>query len=209
MNANFHCRQRGAVLIVALIFLVILTMLGVTAMTGTTMETRMAGNARDLGVALQAAEAGLRDGHMDIENVIYAGGARRTPAMAPNDFGVGGAFGTCNNGVQTIGLCRPRFDPQGPSTLPAAQVPQDLVPLGISLTASPSVEYGTFTGAGKLKGVAIQPHYLIEAFCLLVKPDGSMGEKAGPPCKYYRITSRGYGGNPNSQVTLNEVYTLP
>ena len=204
MNTNFHHRQRGAVLIVALIFLVILTMLGVTAMTGTTMETRMAGNARDLGVALQAAEAALRDGHMDIENTIYAGGTRRNPPMLPSDFGVAGAFGTCNTGAQ-LGLCRPRSDPKGPS----AQVPQDLVPLGISLSGSPSVPYGQFTGALALRGVSQQPHYFIEAFCLLTKPDGSMGEKAGPPCKYYRITARGYGGNPNSQVTLNEVYTLP
>lgn len=205
MIANFHHRQRGAVLIVALIFLVILTMLGVTAMTGTTMETRMAGNARDLGVALQAAEAALRDGHMDIENSVYTGGTPRIPPMIPSDFGVAGAFGTCNTGAQ-LGLCRPRSDAKGP----AAQLPQDLVGLaGISLSGIPSVPYGLFTNAFPLAGVSQQPRYFIEAFCLLTKPDGSMGEKAGPPCKYYRITARGYGGNPNSQVTLNEVYTLP
>ena len=45
-------RQGGAILIVTLLFLVILTMLGVTAMTGTTMEERMAGNTRDASVAL-------------------------------------------------------------------------------------------------------------------------------------------------------------
>jgi Tfp pilus assembly protein PilX len=31
----------------------------------------------------------------------------------------------------------------------------------------------------------------------------------GPPdvfCKFYRITARGYGVNPNSQVTLQEIF---
>ena len=206
MNANSHYRQRGAVLIVALIFLVILTMLGVTAMTGTTMETRMAGNARDLGVALQAAEAALRDAHMDIESIIYPGGTRRITPMLESDFGAAGAFATCNPAAQQIGLCMPRSDTKGL----AAQLPQDLVGLaGIFVSGTSSVPYGTFTGAEPLAGVALPPHYFIEAFCKLVKPDGSSGEKAGPPCKYYRITALGYGGNPNSQVTLNEVYTLP
>lgn len=61
---NFHMQenQRGVVLIVGLIFLVLLTMIGITAMQVTTMEERMAGNARDRSLAFQAAEAGLRNG---------------------------------------------------------------------------------------------------------------------------------------------------
>src|SRR5215210_6741499 len=59
-------RQSGAVLIVSLLFLVILTILGITAMTGTTLEHRMAGNTRDYAIAMQAAEAALRDAHRDV-----------------------------------------------------------------------------------------------------------------------------------------------
>ena len=61
---NFHRpqKQRGAVLAVGLIFLVLLTMLGIASMQATTMSERMAGNARDRNLAFQAAEAGLRDG---------------------------------------------------------------------------------------------------------------------------------------------------
>ncbi len=55
-------QERGTVLIVALIMLLLLTMLGVSAMRGTTMEERMAGNMRDQSVAFQAAEAALREG---------------------------------------------------------------------------------------------------------------------------------------------------
>lgn len=52
-------RQAGAVLIISLIILLIMTLLGVTAMSSTTLEERMAGNMRDRNTALQAAEATL------------------------------------------------------------------------------------------------------------------------------------------------------
>jgi type IV pilus assembly protein PilX len=51
--------QRGITLIVALIFLAILTLLGVTAAQVMGQEERMAGNARNRDMALQAAEAAL------------------------------------------------------------------------------------------------------------------------------------------------------
>lgn len=54
--------QRGAALIVALIFLLVLTLLGVGAMRSTNLQERMAGNLRDSNLAFQAAESALRDG---------------------------------------------------------------------------------------------------------------------------------------------------
>ena len=54
--------QRGAALIISLIFLLLMTLIGVTSMQTTTMQERMAGNTRDRNLALQAAEAGLREG---------------------------------------------------------------------------------------------------------------------------------------------------
>ncbi len=61
-NLRILKKQSGAVLIVGLIFLVVLTMLGITAMQVGAMEERMAGNSRDRSLAFQASEAGLRDG---------------------------------------------------------------------------------------------------------------------------------------------------
>ena len=52
-------RQRGATLVVALIFLAILALLGATAAQTTLLEERMAGNTRDRDIALQASEAAL------------------------------------------------------------------------------------------------------------------------------------------------------
>jgi type IV pilus assembly protein PilX len=48
-------------LVVALIMLLVMTVLGITAMRVTRMEERMAGNSRDVNLAFQGAEAGLRD----------------------------------------------------------------------------------------------------------------------------------------------------
>ncbi len=54
--------QTGAALAISLIMLLLLTIIGVTAMQSTTMQERMAGNARDRDTAFQYAEAALRDG---------------------------------------------------------------------------------------------------------------------------------------------------
>ena len=55
-------KQRGAVLIVALIFLVVMTMLILASIRGTVMQERMAANLYDRSLAFQAAEAALREG---------------------------------------------------------------------------------------------------------------------------------------------------
>ncbi len=51
--------QRGAVLIIALILLAIMTLLAVTAMNMNTMEERMASNVQEINRAFQTAESGL------------------------------------------------------------------------------------------------------------------------------------------------------
>ena len=55
-------RQRGTILLVSLVIMLLLTILGVTALNNVTMEERMAGNLRDGDLAFQAAEAALRAG---------------------------------------------------------------------------------------------------------------------------------------------------
>ena len=63
-NQNINCarRQRGAVMVVALIFLLVMTMLILASIRGTVMQERMASNLYDRSLAFQAAEAALREG---------------------------------------------------------------------------------------------------------------------------------------------------
>jgi type IV pilus assembly protein PilX len=54
-------RQSGAALILALIFLLLMTMLSTSSMRTSTMQERMAGNMRDWNLGFQGAEAALRE----------------------------------------------------------------------------------------------------------------------------------------------------
>jgi type IV pilus assembly protein PilX len=59
-------KQRGAALIVSLVFLLILTIISVASLQTATMQERMAGNMKDTTIAFQAAEAALRNAEVDI-----------------------------------------------------------------------------------------------------------------------------------------------
>lgn len=63
---NRQARQTGSVLMISLVILMVLTLLGISTMQGTIIQTRMARNTEDLNNAFQAAEAALRDGEADV-----------------------------------------------------------------------------------------------------------------------------------------------
>lgn len=113
MNARMHPgarNERGASLMVALIFLVVMAMLSVTLANVTTLEERMASNTRDRNLALQAAEAALRDAEVRLANPAFR--ATAFPAFVPsraNDAAYWDAcFGTaavpCNVTYQPVQL---------------------------------------------------------------------------------------------------------
>ncbi|MCL4756730.1 MAG: hypothetical protein KJZ96_00155 [Rhodocyclaceae bacterium] len=60
--------QRGTVLIIGLILMVIMTMIGLAGMNTTTQQERMSGNLRDRNSAFQAAELALRIGEQQVLN---------------------------------------------------------------------------------------------------------------------------------------------
>ena len=68
MNMTLHnrispaSRQRGVVLVISLLMLLVLTLIGLAATRSTTVEQRLTSNQRDTAVAVQGAEAALRDG---------------------------------------------------------------------------------------------------------------------------------------------------
>lgn len=52
--------QRGIALVVALVLLIAVTLVGLAAIRGTSLQEKMAGNLQDRNIALQNAEAALR-----------------------------------------------------------------------------------------------------------------------------------------------------
>lgn len=86
--------QNGAALITGLIFLVVLTLISLSAIKSTSLEERMAGNARDQDVAFQAAEAGIRDAMQYVAISNFQG-------TAFSGFTAGCTAGLCLNNATT------------------------------------------------------------------------------------------------------------
>lgn len=178
-------KQGGATLIVALMFLVMLTIIGVSSISTTTLEEKMAGNLRDQQIAFQAAESALRDAEIDLETGI-GGTGNRDPLT------IGGGFGTACSGAFTAGSC-----------IDSAYVSQTVGATWNWTDANKTVQYGAYTGAAPLPGVSAQPRYVIEY--LSEKDDTS----TTPTTRHFRITARGWGANASTTATLQTVYRMP
>ena len=95
-------RHRGAVLIVALIMLLVLTILGVAALQGANMEERMAGNMRDRNLAFQSAEAALVDAESFVQSLVTTGNFDGTGGLlgdtdAEPDYFAGATWSSANS----------------------------------------------------------------------------------------------------------------
>lgn len=79
-NANYSMhrsapqKQQGAVLIVSLVILLVITMLAVGSMQSTVLEEKMAGNSSDRNLAFQSTESAVREAELFIENIVSLGG---------------------------------------------------------------------------------------------------------------------------------------
>ena len=62
-------RQAGVVMVIALVALLLLSLIGTTAMKSSTLQEKISGNMRDQDLAFQAAEAGLRNAEEFIESI--------------------------------------------------------------------------------------------------------------------------------------------
>jgi len=66
-------KQGGAVLVVTLMILLVVTLLTVSNMRSSILQEKMAGNTNDRNVAFQAAESALREGEVFLENIVSLG----------------------------------------------------------------------------------------------------------------------------------------
>jgi type IV pilus assembly protein PilX len=170
--------QRGASLVIALMFLIVLTILGLVSVRSSTMQERMAGNDRDRAIAFEAAEAALRDAELDI--------LRNLSPESPFDA-------ACTNGLclpSTIATPNWQLVPwtgttsrvygvasgSGAYPLDVAQPPRYIIELLPDLPA----------GAGNS-----------------LNANESSSTSGGTA---YRITARGWGRRGTTQVMLQSVY---
>jgi len=98
-SADAGRRQGGAVLVVGLIFLALLTLIGVTAYSVATQEERMAGNTRDRLRAFEAAEAALRECERYLTGPVppvFSSDGTADPGMYDTPTGPGEKWETIN-----------------------------------------------------------------------------------------------------------------
>jgi type IV pilus assembly protein PilX len=166
--------QQGAVLIVALVLLLVLTILGTAGIQDTAMEERMAGNFRDHSAAMQAAETALRTGELDLGSSTTFSGLTFT------------AGGT--SGLYDVELMTHSVDPESASNW-------------TTVNATVLDKTNTLINA--------DPDYYIEKLPEIILPgsDLTVGfQDAPPPVQFYRVTGKGYGISPNSEVILQSTY---
>jgi len=117
MKYNQHHKvknQRGSILIVSLMILVVLTMIGVSSMTTSSLQERMAGNFRDRQIAFQAAEMTL----------AYAEEFARNNINSPSVFnGTNGYYSTYNGPTNLSAFDASWWTTTGSQALPTT-IPQ-------------------------------------------------------------------------------------
>jgi type IV pilus assembly protein PilX len=171
--------QRGASLVIALMFLVVLTILGLVTVRSSTVQERMAGNDRDRAVAFEAAEAALRDAEQDILLNITTASAFDSACTAGLCTPATTATPNWNAVSWTGGTSRVYGVASGASSYPLNDVAQ---PPRYIIEALPPLP----AGAGNSE---------------VVRPGSSTTGGNG-----YRITARGWGRRGTTQAMLQSVY---
>ena len=196
-HLKLNKQQRGAVLIIALVMLLLLTLVGVAGMRNTQLQERMAGSTEDRAVAFQAAESALREAE-----ALIVDGECTSPCSDVGYYGDGvAAPSRDNNGAQSGGtrvseieFWTKHFSADGSD----ASYWDDDTKVKIYAAA-----------AGTALPVSTQPRYVIELL-----PDdysqlpGTTNAVTGGTSvvRDYLITARGTGRSDDAVVILQSVY---
>lgn len=185
LNVSLAARQRqsGAVLVVGLIFLMVLTLLGTTAVQTATMEERMAGNNRDRNLAFQASESALRAAESYL----------RATALQEGDFNDDPTAGTAGTNPGLVAQIKPS------TARPNDEPGKALYWRGYTWTVH-SRQYGS-----DVANTAERPRYVVENMGTIPGPSAS-GGKPLPDANVYRITARGVGRSGAAVVYLQSTY---
>ncbi len=184
-------QNRGAVLVVSLVILLVVSIIGISTIQTATLEERMVASARDRDLAFQAAEAALTAAEARIEAFTGIDGFQITscadglcPKLSYDDTQEpwnNNSF--CSGGAQSIWSC--------------------------SASTTVDVDGGDDNMAS---GFNALPRYYIELFSQYV-PLGddinvtNIGDTVfNTEVTVFRVTAIGYGGSDKSQVVLQSTY---
>ena len=188
MNKQFYDihKQVGAAFVTGLIFLMVLSLLGITVAKMATIEERMSGNMRDRMIAMQAAEMALRYAEQHIRD---NDSTTNTPKAID---GVEEFDATC-----TAGLCYYGAGVAAPAVSASTTYCTPTCPISYVESNVFRTNGVAYTAPTLPNGVPA-PTYIIEG--IQKTPPGS-GLRY-----YYRITVRAQGLKPGTVVWLQEVF---
>ncbi|WP_295879925.1 PilX N-terminal domain-containing pilus assembly protein [uncultured Thiohalocapsa sp.] len=197
-------RERGAVLIVGLVILLVVTMIGISGQGSTVLQERLAGNMRQNNIALQAAEAGLQVGLTYIEE-------QNLPITA-TDSGTNYVWTSCSVAdTQTLDNSAASDDPctRLEAVLESWRTPPSELAAGEDYEG---IEYSVLVNALNnapasgtdvdIPGVVAQPRIYIEAREEPVSPDTQANSFGQLVTYYYTVTSVGFGANEQARAVL-------
>lgn len=169
--------QTGAVLIVGLVLLLILTVIGLASIRGSDLQERMAGNMRDRNTAFQSAEAALREG----EDLLDL------PVLPSFSGSVVGYWPDLNK----PGALRPR---------PTAWTAQQWTANSVRLSD------GTISGVVEQPRYAIEKVIVTGLAASQGSGVDHESVERAQDAEYFRITGRGLGVTADAEVVLQSTF---
>jgi hypothetical protein len=180
--------QKGSALIIALVFLVVLTMLGIGVFYSATTEERIARNFRDQEIALRAAEAAIEEAKMLITGSYDNSTALANPPVALNGD-------RCWSETIPGFSCRPDV-----YNSPFVDLYASGTPPGTNLgTYDPRADGKT---SPTIPGLASSPRYLI----VLVTNEECGQNTGGEGMSCFRIYGQARGRVASTRVNLVELF---
>jgi Tfp pilus assembly protein PilX len=192
-------RQQGAVLVVGLVILLVVTTLGISGQQSTVLQERMAGNLRQNNIAFQAAESALQAALSYVEE---------QHPLTPTDTGEEFVWTSCTvakagaaDGAADSHPCK-RLDN---SILPDWQQAIDDMTQGKDYEAVVAKLSG---GGVAIPGVVAQPRVYIEVRQEPVSPDAQANSFGDDMTHYYTVTSIGFGETEQARAIVQSTIAL-
>lgn len=183
--------QRGAVLAVSLLILLVMTIIGIASMGSTTLQEKMANNNKQRQIALQAAEVALRTGETFLVSTINS-----VTSLATN----------FNATAPVDGLYSERAPLVGTATRP--------LPASSNIFDDAGwLASGNAVAVTTMSNLSRQPRFIIEYMGRVGEPPktGYVNKKPDTRQYAFRITAIGWGEGaaPTARYVLQSSFRMP
>lgn len=201
LHLSHGVTERGIALLTSLVFLVVLTLLGIGVFSTSTSDEKMARNFRDGEIALQGAEAAMNEAKMLISGSYNIDDQ---PGTLPKPF----SSETCTSGTPPTGYAC--FDTVNVATLDLFSPPTGITPAEVNDFGKPlSASIREAKLSPKIQGLygSSQPRYLIRPLTADKCDRSRTGKNASGSPYCFQIIAESRGRLGTTRVRLVELFT--